>query len=233
MLKISHTSLLSVCLTFILLSGVLIVNPTFAAKNHLKGKTINIPDDPITPPNQEPLSSIDHSDIADGLKIPKNLIVPTCTSGTTNVGNDCPPVVGTDGDDIIMATNVPSATVYGLDGNDVVQCGSFNCKVYGGSGDNLMTAGSSTTAQLFGGDGNNVFVGGSGDTLMVGGKGDDQEYAGGTGNDVMIGGGGKNYFDCGASGNGIILDFDPKNGDTKASNCKYAITENTNIPPLP
>jgi Ca2+-binding RTX toxin-like protein len=67
---------------------------------------------------------------------------------------------------------------------------------------------------------------------MVGGKGDDQLYAG-SGNDILIGGGGSNYFDCGANGNAVILDFNAKNGDTKASNCKYTITVKTGVPPLP
>ena len=42
-----------------------------------------------------------------------------------------------------------------------------------------------------------------------------------------------NYFDCGANGNGVVRDFNAKNGDTKAGNCKYAITVNTGVPALP
>ncbi|MGB6628864.1 MAG: hypothetical protein WBE61_12100, partial [Nitrososphaeraceae archaeon] len=59
--------------------------------------------------------------------------------------------------------------------------------------------------------------------------GNDQFYAG-SGHDVMIGGGGANYFDCGSSGNGVIIDFNAKNGDTKAPNCKFVITVNTEVP---
>jgi hypothetical protein len=44
----------------------------------------------------------------------------------------------------------------------------------------------------------------------------------------MIGGGGANYFDCGLGGSGVILDFNPAHGDTKASNCKFVITVNSN-----
>jgi Ca2+-binding RTX toxin-like protein len=95
-----------------------------------------------------------------------------------------------------------------------------------------MMSSSSSVAKLFGGSGNNVFIGSGGDTLMVGGKGDDQFY-GGTGHDIMIGGGGTNYFDCGPNGNGVILDFNPKNGDTKAPNCKFTISANTGVVPLP
>jgi Ca2+-binding RTX toxin-like protein len=92
----------------------------------------------------------------------------------------------------------------------------------------VLISGSSSSAQLYGGSGNNIFIGGAGDTLMVGGKGNDQFYAGSS-HDVMIGGGGANYFDCGPNGNGVILDFNAKNGDTKASNCKFVITVPTGV----
>jgi hypothetical protein len=231
MMRISKT-LFSVCLIFILLSSTLIVQFSFATNSKLKGRTLPIPDNPITPPNEAPVTSLDRSDIASGLELPKNLIVPSCSSTSTSFTTNCPPVVGTNGPDIIIATYVSGATVYGLNGNDIIQCGSANCKVFAGPGDNMMIAGSSTTAQFYGGSGNNVFVGGTGNTLMVGGKGDDQLYAG-SGNDILIGGGGSNYFDCGANGNGVILDFNAKNGDTKSSNCKYTITVKTGVPPLP
>ena len=161
-----------------------------------------------------------HAPIKSDLNIPKNLIVPkACTQNCT--------VVGTQKDDIIIATSVTDAMVYGLGGNDVIQCGPGICKVYGGPGNNVMISGSSSSAQLYSGSGNNIFIGGTGDTLMVGGKGNDQFYAGFS-HDVMIGGGGANYFDCGQNGNGVILDFNAKNGDTKASNCKFVIIVSTN-----
>jgi Ca2+-binding RTX toxin-like protein len=161
-------------------------------------------------------------DATSGLNIPKNLIVPRACS------QNCSAIIGTQKDDIIIATAVTNAIIYGLDGNDVIQCGAGNCKAYGGSGDNVLISGSSSSAQLYGGSGNNIFIGGTGDTLMVGGKGNDQFYAGSS-HDVMIGGGGANYFDCGPNGNGVILDFNAKNGDTKASNCKFVITVPTGV----
>jgi hypothetical protein len=161
-------------------------------------------------------------DSTSGLNIPKNLIVPKACS------QNCTVIIGTQKDDIIIATAVTDATIYGLGGNDIIQCGSGHCKAYGGSGDNVLISGSSSSAQLYGGSGNNIFIGGAGDTLMVGGKGNDQFYAG-TGHDVMIGGGGANYFDCGPNGNGVILDFNAKNGDTKASNCKFVVTVHTGV----
>jgi len=62
---------------------------------------------------------------------------------------------------------------------------------------------------------------------MVGGKGNDQFFAG-QGHDVIIGGGGANFFDCGLNGNGVILDFNPANADTQASNCKFVVTVHSN-----
>jgi Ca2+-binding RTX toxin-like protein len=202
---------------------------------NLKGRTLPIPSNVFTPPNQDPVTSLSRSDISSGLELPKNLIIPPSCPSTSSSGGStggCQPIVGTSGPDIIIATAVASATIYGVDGNDVLQCGTGNCKVYAGEGDNTLISGTSSTAQLFGSSGNNIFIGGSGDTLMVGGKGKDQMYAG-SGHDVMIGGGGSNYFDCGANGNGIIMDFNAKNGDTKAGNCKYVITINTGVPALP
>ncbi|HEY6534280.1 MAG TPA: calcium-binding protein [Candidatus Nitrosocosmicus sp.] len=208
----------------------LILDPDY----NLLGRTLPVPSNPLTPPNQAPVTALTRSLIAAGLELPKNLIVPTCPQDTTtsSQGTGCPPIVGTIGPDIIIASAVQDATIFGISGNDVIQCGTGNCKVYGGTGDNIMMAGSSTTSQLFGGAGDNTFIGGTGDALMVGGKGNDQFYAG-TGHDIMIGGGGRNYFDCGTDGNGVILDFNAKNGDTKASDCKFIVTVKTGIPNLP
>jgi len=182
------------------------------------------------------LTFLSQNRVVAGLNLPKNLIVPSCPgAGSTSTGtgaNTCPPIVGTNGPDIVIATAVPSATIYGLEGNDVIQCGAGDCIVYSGPGDNIIMTSSANTPKLFGGSGNNVFIGSGGDSLMVGGNGDDQFYGGG-GHDVMIGGGGTNYFDCGPNGNGVILDFNPKNGDTKAPNCKFTITANTGVVPLP
>jgi RTX calcium-binding nonapeptide repeat (4 copies) len=206
------------------------------AKKNFRGKSISIPDNPLTPPNQDPVTSISRNRLASGLNLPKNLIVPSCPgaglAATPTGTTGCQPVIGTNRADIIIATEVPNSIIYALEGNDVVQCGTGDCITYSGPGDNVMMASSSSTAKLFGGSGNNVFIGSAGNSLMAGGKGDDQFYAG-TGNDVMIGGGGTNYFDCGPNGNAVILDFDPKNADTKAPNCKYTISANTGVVPLP
>jgi hypothetical protein len=228
--------LIALSMTTVSLSSFIIMPSADARNKNLKGRTLHIPDNPLTPPNQDPVTSLSRNRIASGLNLPKNLIVPTCPgAGSSNIGtgtNTCPPIVGTNRADIIIATEVLGATIYGLEGNDVIQCGGGDCVVYSGPGDNVLMAASSTVAKLFGGSGNNVFIGSAGDSLMVGGKGDDQFY-GGTGHDILIGGGGTNYFDCGPNGNAVILDFNAKNGDTKASNCKFTISVNTGVVPLP
>jgi Ca2+-binding RTX toxin-like protein len=210
----------------ILLSGLVVVlQPLSANASH---RILHIPRNLFTPPNQ--LQSVPKGQsIPQGLNIPKNLIVgPDCTQM-------CPPIIGTQKDDIIIATAVTDATIYSLGGNDVLQCGPGACKAFAGPGENILvasTAASTDNAKLYGGSGNNIFIGGVGSDLMMGGKGNDQFYAG-SGHDVMIGGGGANYFDCGLNGNGVILDFNPANGDTKASNCKFVVTvhsTNTNNP---
>jgi Ca2+-binding RTX toxin-like protein len=201
----------------ILLSGLAVVLPPFSAN---ASHRLHISSNLFTPPNQ--LQSVPKGQsIPQGLNVPKNLIIgPECT-------RQCPPLTGTQNDDIIIATAVTDATIYGLGGNDVIQCGPGACKAFAGPGDNILIASSSDTSKLYGGSGNNIFIGGTGSALMVGGKGNDQFYAG-SGHDVMLGGGGANFFDCGLNGNGVILDFNPANGDTKASNCKFVITVHTN-----
>jgi hypothetical protein len=55
------------------------------------------------------------------LNIPKNLIVPqTCLL------NVCPTIVGTQRDDIIIATAVNNARIFGLGGNDIIECGTYS-----------------------------------------------------------------------------------------------------------
>jgi hypothetical protein len=184
-----------------------------------KGR-LHISDNLVTPTNQK--SEIPSNAIA-GSDIPKNLIIaPACAS-------NCPPIVGTNRDDVVDASATVDTNVYGLDGNDVIHCSQGSCKAYGGDGNDFITAGSvgsgSSTvshSELYGGPGNDILVGGIGNSILVGGPGNNQLFAG-TGNDYLIGGvgHGATYFDCGATGSGVILDFNPSIGDTKSSNCKY------------
>ena len=205
--------------SLVLLMACWLLSPTGSAN---ASHRLHISSNLFTPPNQ--MQTVPRGQaIPSGLNPPKNLIVgPDCTQ-------QCPPLIGTQKDDIIIATSVTDATIYGLGGNDFLQCGVGACKAFAGPGDNVLVAGLLDTdnSKLYGGSGNNIFIGGTGNALMVGGTGNDQFFAG-TGHDVMIGGGGANYFDCGLSGSGIILDFNPGHGDTKASNCKFVIMANSN-----
>lgn len=120
--------------------------------------------------------------------------------------------------------------LYGLGGNDFIQCGPNDCKAFAGPGDNIRIASTSSTidnAKLYGGSGNNILIGGIGSNLIVGAKGNDQFFAG-HGHDIMVGRVGANFFDCGLNGNGVILDFNPANGDIKASNSKFVVTVHSN-----
>jgi hypothetical protein len=206
----------------ILLSGLVVVLPPMSAN---ASHRLHISSNLFTPPNE--LRSVPKGQsIPQGLDLPKNLIVgPACNQ-------QCPPIIGTQQDDTIVATSVTDATIYGFGGNDVIQCGPGDCKAFAGPGDNVLVAGllNADTSKLYGGAGNNIFIGGTGSSLMIGGTGNDQFYAG-SGHDVMIGGGGANFFDCGLGGNGIILDFNPAHGDTKATNCKFVITVHPNSQP--
>src|SRR5215469_6463339 len=178
-----------------------------------------IPNHLFTPPNQGTIEDLQH--VYPGLNIPNNLVVgPHC-----NVS--CPPIISTLPGSVIVATSTFDASLYGVGGNNILQCGEGACKAVAGPGNNVLLASTSQTNdnnRLYGGAGNNIFIGGIGSTLMVGGKVGNDQFYGGIGHDVMIGGRGANYFDCGPNGNALILNFSPAKGDTKAPNCKYAIT---------
>jgi Ca2+-binding RTX toxin-like protein len=206
----------------ILLSGLVVVSSPFLAN---ASHRLHISNNLFTPPNQGQSVPKGQS-IPQGLNLLRNLIVgPDCNQ-------QCSPIIGTQKDDIIIATSTSDASIYALGGNDFIQCGPHACKAFAGPGDNVLEAGlnSGDNSKLYGGSGNNIFIGGTGNSLMVGGTGNDQFYAG-SGHDVMIGGGGTNFFDCGLNGNGVILDFNPSHGDTKASNCKFVITVHPNNQP--
>src|SRR5947209_7654443 len=136
----------------ILLSGLVVVSSPFSASATHR---LNIPNNLFTPPNQGQSVPKGQS-IPQGLNIPKNLIVaPECSQ-------QCPPIIGTQKDDIIIATAVTDATIYGLGGNDFIQCGGGACKAFAGPGDNILVASTASTtdnAKLYGGSGNNIFIG--------------------------------------------------------------------------
>ena len=184
---------------------------------------LRIPDQLFTPPNQGTIQDLQN--VIPGLNIPSNLIVtPSCIIS-------CPPFIGTQRGAVIIATSTFDASLYGVGGNNILQCGQGACKAVAGPGNNVLLGSTSQTTdnnRLYGGAGNNIFIGGIGSTLMVGGKVGNDQFYGGTGHDVMIGGRGANYFDCGLNGNALILNFNPAKGDTKAPDCKFVISANSN-----
>src|SRR5919204_4805667 len=90
-------ALIALFMTTVSLSSLIMVPYADARNKNVKGSAIPIPDDPITPPNQNPVTSLSRNRIASGLELPKNLIAQTCPgAGTIQAGGQgCPPVVGT------------------------------------------------------------------------------------------------------------------------------------------
>jgi len=227
---IRPVAIAGVLILILILSSNLALVPIANGKSHSLGLggRLSIPKDLITPPNQEfPLPS----NAVSGSDIPKNMIVgPSCVSG-------CPAIIGTNKDDIIYGVPVTDVTIYGLKGDDYIIGGSGNTKLYGGDGNDNINAGFGN-AFMAGGNGDDVLIGGSGNNVLVGGSGNDQLFAG-TATDTLIGGTGADFFNCGSQtssggspSSAVILDFNPTEGDTKSSNCKYVFTE-SGVPATP
>jgi Ca2+-binding RTX toxin-like protein len=215
----------SILILILLLSSNLILplaNAGGKSNNRLGlGNRLSIPNDLITPPNQNfPLPS----NAIKGSDIPKNLITgPSCASS-------CPQIIGTNKDDIIFGVSVTDSLIYGLKGDDVITGGPGETRLYGGDGNDEINGGAGN-ALIVGGEGDDVLFGGTGTNTLIGGPGNDQLYAGAS-SDTLIGGSGKDYFNCGAntraggtSQSAVVLDFNPSEGDTKASNCIYVFTQ--------
>jgi Ca2+-binding RTX toxin-like protein len=205
------------------LALVPIANAGGGGKSHSLGlgNRLSIPKDLITPPNQDfPLPS----NAISGSDIPKNLIIgPSCVSG-------CAEIIGTNRDDIIYAVPVTDVTIFSLKGDDYIIGGFGNTKLYGGDGNDNINGGVGN-AQMYGGEGDDVLIGGTGNNVLVGGPGNDQLYAG-TSTDTLIGGPGADFFNCGSQtstggspSSAVVLDFNPSEGDSKSTNCKYVFTQ--------
>jgi len=227
---IGMTSMLILILSHVSNSGLLaIANAGGGNNNHLGlGGMLPIPNDLITPPNQDyPLPS----NAVSGSQIPKNMIIgSSCVSG-------CKTIIGTNKDDIIYGVPITDVTIYGLNGNDYIIGGSGNSVLYGGNGNDEINGGTGN-AQMYGGNGDDVLIGGPGNNVIVGGPGNDQLYAG-TGTDTLIGGTGADTFNCGSQtstggspSSATVLDFNPTEGDTKSANCKYVFTQ-SGVPATP
>lgn len=123
-------------------------------------------------------------------------------------------VEGSDGDDVLIATNRKDM-IEGGDGddrltagggNDMVDAGAGNDRVSAGEGDDDVDGGAGNDV-LMGGAGNDVLYGGAGNDELSGGSGDDV-LAGGSGNDVLTGGSGADTFVFTAgAGQDVVTDF--------------------------
>jgi hypothetical protein len=89
-------ALIILSMTTVLMSSLIMIPSVDADNKPLKGRSIPIPDNPLTPPNQAPITSLSRNRIASGLNLPKNLIAPSCPgAGSTSTGtgsNTCPPL---------------------------------------------------------------------------------------------------------------------------------------------
>ena len=100
---IKYVYYIFICYTFYVIFVIWFNNSQFSNchthHNHLFGRTLPVTKNPLTPPNQAPITALTRAQIAAGLELPKNLIVATCPPQSTGGGTGCPPVVGTNGDD--------------------------------------------------------------------------------------------------------------------------------------
>jgi hypothetical protein len=136
--------------------------------------------------------------------------VPTCGSEPATIVSDESRILGTPGDDVILATGATATTIRGGGGDDII-CGTpAPDRIFGGLGDDEITAGSGADVieggagadTIRGNLGGDTISGGSGDDWLIGGIGDDT-IAGNTGDDVVAGGGGVDSVRGGFGGDSI------------------------------
>ena len=126
-----------------------------------------------------------------------------------------PTVMGTAGDDVIVATGTVGQLIRAGSGNDII-CGSAgpdrilagdgNDTVFSGNGDDVVTAGNGNDI-VDAGDGRDNVAGGEGDDVMRGGAGNDRvagdggddRVTGNNGSDLLVGGTGDDALDGGSS----------------------------------
>ena len=116
-------------------------------------------------------------------------------------------VMGTEGDDVLLAGGEGNDSIYGYGGNDRLEGYSGNDTLYAHGGDDT----------ILGGDGVDTIAGGEGDDIIDAGAGADQILTG-PGNDMITGGGGADRFFFGqsfetATNVHTITDFSRAEGD--------------------
>jgi Ca2+-binding RTX toxin-like protein len=111
-----------------------------------------------------------------------------------------PPIVGTDGHDILLGTE-RADEIAALDGDDLVDARGGNDTVLGRGGSDHIVAGPGDDLVLAGA-GNDIVFGGRGSDILDGGTGNDRLY-GEDGNDLLYGGDGKDHL-SGGEGDDIL-----------------------------
>ena len=117
------------------------------------------------------------------------------------VFNEKPPIIGTDGDDILLGTACDDQ-ISGGAGDDRIDGGAGNDVIYGGFGDDRIVGGDGNDV-IYGGAGNDVLWGGIGNDVLSGGDGNDRLF-GGLGNDILRGGSGNDTL-FGDQGNDVLI----------------------------
>jgi Ca2+-binding RTX toxin-like protein len=112
-----------------------------------------------------------------------------------------PPIIGTSGDDNLLATQCAD-TINAGDGNDNIDAREGSDVIIGGAGDDHIIAGAGNDV-VYAGAGNDVVFAGSGNDIVFGGPGNDRIY-GEDGDDNLMGEHGDDVL-FGGAGNDIIL----------------------------
>ncbi|CTQ34134.1 Hint domain-containing protein [Jannaschia rubra] len=103
-------------------------------------------------------------------------------------GNDAKGVLGTRGDDDVVAAGAGNDRVYAGKGNDIVFGEDGHDRLFGAEGDDSISGGNGND-WIDGGSGNDFLLGDAGSDVILGGDGDDRAD-GGSGNDYLNGGSG-------------------------------------------
>jgi len=164
---------------------VKLIDDAIAENSSSKGKVVN-PSNGASPKVAEDKSKIAESNGAspkvaeDQSKISEfNGVPEEGVSGKNDKkdsSSDGQTIVGTDGDDLIIATGV-NQTIFGKKGKDKIKVKGGKNKIYGGKDDD----------DCEGGDGDDEIKGDRGNDVVYGGKGKDSVY-GGKDNDTVYGG---------------------------------------------
>ena len=156
---------------------------------------------------------------ASALSLP---VARTCDGEVATIVSAAATVVGTPGDDVIVATSIAGQTIRSGGGDDTI-CGSAGAdRIFAGDGDDVVLAGNGDDTidgwngddTIDGGFGRDNVAGGSGADDITGGPGNDI-VAGNTGDDQITGGGGDDLL-SGNVGDDIVsggLGNDRANGD--------------------